>query len=50
MAKKSEHKDCKCEVENSNHVYIDTIELNDGALESLLGFYCISCNSFWREV
>jgi len=46
--KKAEKRVCICE-ESSNHVYIDTVEGTGTEFETLDGYYCIQCNSFWRE-
>lgn len=49
MCKMSEKRICVCEEKDKLHVYIDTIHLTEHELESVDGFYCIACNSFWRE-
>ena len=49
MTKISEKRICICKEEGKKHVYIDTIELTDHELESVDGYYCVTCNSFWRE-
>ncbi len=45
--KKAQHRICQ----NNEHdiVFIDTIEGIGTEFESLDGFYCSTCNSFWRE-
>lgn len=49
MIKTSEKRICACENGKEEHVYIDRLELENHELESVIGIYCISCNSFWRE-
>lgn len=49
--KQAEKRLCVCDdKEKSNIVYTDTISGDENSeLESYDGFYCINCNSFWRE-
>jgi hypothetical protein len=47
--KLAEKRVCICDHEDSNVVYTDTIPLTNHELDSIDGYYCIQCNSFWRE-
>mgnify|MGYP007135359468 FL=1 len=47
--KKVEKRICVCKEEEKNHVYIDTVEGVGTEFESLAWYYCIQCNSFWRD-
>lgn len=48
MPKKAKQRLCVCK-DKTQMVYVDSISGEGTEFESLDGFYCPSCNSFWRE-
>lgn len=48
MFKEANQRGCICE-DGTNIIHLTVEEQLDGEIESLDVFYCMSCNSFWRE-
>lgn len=46
--KRAEEKMCEC-VGNKEIIQLPSIDVTPHELESLEQYYCIHCNSFWRE-
>ncbi|MGF7535084.1 hypothetical protein AAGG74_15545 [Bacillus mexicanus] len=48
--KESEKRICTCDdKKNAKIIHIDTLVDENQELGSYNGYYCIDCNSFWRE-
>lgn len=48
--KVAEKQVCVCPKYEKNIVYTDTIDAGNDEHDRLDGYYCVNCNSFWREL